>query len=72
LHDNSALARLTGRYAVVTVGLWVLAAAVGNLAVPQLERVVGSHARSFMPAAAPSSIAATRAAEVLGQKPSNN
>lgn len=66
------LARLTGRYAILIVGLWVLAAAVGNLAVPQLERVIDSHSRSFMPADAPSSIAASRAAESFGQTPSNN
>jgi putative drug exporter of the RND superfamily len=34
------LSRLTGRYAMVVLGLWVLAAAAANLAVPQLERVV--------------------------------
>jgi RND superfamily putative drug exporter len=66
------LARLTGRYAILIVGLWVLAAAVGNLAVPQLERVIDSHSRSFMPADAPSSVAASRAAELFGQLPSNN
>jgi len=59
------LSRLTGRYALLIVGLWVLAAGFANLAVPQLERVVDSHARYFVPAAAPSSIAGTRAAEVL-------
>ncbi len=66
------LARLTGRYAILIVGLWVLAAAVGNLAVPQLEQVIDSHSRSFMPADAPSSVAASRAAELFGQQPSNN
>lgn len=62
----------TTRYAVLVIGLWLLAAAVGNLAVPQLERVVDSHSRSFMPARAASSIAATRAARLFGQTPSNN
>lgn len=66
------LARLTGRYAILVVGLWVLAAGVANLAVPQLERVVDSHARSFMPAAAPSAVAAARAAQLFNQTPSNN
>ncbi|MEZ0351222.1 RND family transporter [Mycobacterium sp. pR1184] len=66
------LARLTGRSALLIVGLWVLAAVVGNLTVPQLERVIDSHSRSFMPADAPSSIAASRAAELFGQQPSNN
>lgn len=57
---------------MLVVGLWVLTAAAGNLAVPQLERVVQTHSRSFMPAHAPSSVAATRAAELFGQTPSNN
>jgi putative drug exporter of the RND superfamily len=69
----SSLASLfAGRYAVLIIGLWVLAAGVGNLAVPQLERVIDSHTRSFMPADAPSSIAASRATQLFGQKPSNN
>jgi RND superfamily putative drug exporter len=73
LHDRTGLlSRLTGRYAVPIVGLWILAAAVGNFAVPQLERVIDAHARSFMPADAPSAIAATRAAQLFGQTPSNN
>ena len=63
---------LTGRYAILIVGVWVLMAALGNIAVPQLERVIDTHTRSFMPADAPSSIAATRAAELFGQTPTNN
>lgn len=66
------LSRLTGRYAFLIVGLWVLAADLANLALPQLERVVDSHSRSFMPAHAPSAVAATRAAQLFGQTPSNN
>lgn len=66
------LARLTTRYAILIVGLWILAAGVANLAVPQLERVVDSHARSFMPPGAPSAVAAARAAELFNQTPSNN
>ncbi|HWF28449.1 MAG TPA: RND family transporter [Mycobacterium sp.] len=73
MHDRTAtFARLTGRYAVLIIGLWVLAAAVGNLAVPQLERVVDSHARSFMPSDAPSAVAAAHAAQLFNQRPSNN
>lgn len=66
------LARLTSRYAVVIIGLWILAAAAANLAVPQLERVVDTHARSFMPPGAPSAEAAARAAQLFNQTPSNN
>ncbi|MGV0047068.1 RND family transporter [Mycobacterium colombiense] len=73
MHDRmGSLARLTTRYAALIVGLWVLAAGVANLAVPQLERVVDSHARSFMPPGAPSAVAAARAAELFNQTPSNN
>ena len=73
LHDRAgAFARLMGRYAVLIVGLWVLVAGVANLVVPQLERVVDSHSRTFMPADAPSSVAASRAAQLFNQKPSNN
>jgi RND superfamily putative drug exporter len=73
LHDGTRLlSRLIGRYAILIVGLWVLAAGAANLAVPQLERVVDTHARTFMPADAPSSIGASRAAQLFGQKPSNN
>ncbi|WP_040629628.1 RND family transporter [Mycobacterium colombiense] len=73
MHDRmGSLARLTTRYAALIVGLWVLAAGVTNLAVPQLERVVDSHARSFMPPGAPSAVAAARAAELFNQTPSNN
>lgn len=73
MHDGRGLlSRLTGRYAVLIVGLWVLAAAAANLAFPQLERVVDSHARSFMPTDAPSAVAAARAAQLFDQTPSNN
>lgn len=73
MHDRlGSLARLIGRYAVLIVGLWVLAAGVANLVVPQLERVVDSHARSFMPPGAPSAVAAARAAQLFNQTPSNN
>ncbi|OCB23900.1 hypothetical protein A5674_23560 [Mycobacterium malmoense] len=73
MHDGKGmLARLTGRYATLIVGLWVLAAAAANLAVPQLERVVDSHARPFMPTDAPSAVAAARAARLFDQTPSNN
>ncbi|OMB97903.1 RND family transporter [Mycobacterium colombiense] len=73
MHDRmGSLARLTSRYAVLVVGLWVLAAGVANVAVPQLERVVDSHARSFMPPGAPSAVAAARAAQLFNQTPSNN
>lgn len=60
------------RAAVLIVGLWLAVAGAANLAVPQLETVVHEHARSFMPAAAPSSVAAVRSAELFGEPTDNN
>jgi RND superfamily putative drug exporter len=66
------IANFISRYAALFILGWIVMAAAGNLAVPQLERVVGSHSRSFMPVDAPSSIAAKRSAELFGDAPSNN
>lgn len=60
------------RAAVLIVGAWFAVAGAANLAVPQLETVVHEHARSFMPAAAPSSVAAVRSAELFGESTDNN
>lgn len=67
-----AWARLVSRYAILIVVVWLLGAGAANLMVPQLERVVESHARSFLPADAASSVAASAAAELFGESPSNN
>lgn len=66
------LARFTIRYAIWVVVFWVVAAGAANLVIPQLERVVETHSRSFMPADAVSSRAAEQAAKLLGEQPSNN
>src|SRR5580698_8987731 len=65
-------ARFVSRYGVIVVLGWIVVAAAGNLAVPQLERVVATHARSFMPMDAASAVAAKRSAELFGGAPSNN
>ena len=65
-------ARLTGRHAAVVVFGWIVVAAVANLAVPQLERVVATHSQSFLPANAASMLAARQSAELFGDKSSNN
>ena len=39
---------------------------------PQLERVVETHSRAFIPADSTSSVTEQRAAELLGEPPSNN
>lgn len=60
------------RAAVLIVGLWLAVAGAANLAIPQLEKVVHEHARSFMPAAAPSSVAVVRSADLFGESTDNN
>ncbi|EFV14384.1 RND family transporter [Segniliparus rugosus] len=47
------LASFCSRYAILVVGLWLLAAGAGNLLVPQLEPVSQTHARSFFPSDTP-------------------
>jgi len=66
------LARFTSRYALWIVVVWLVGAGGANLMVPQLERVVQTHSRSFLPADATSTVAASAAAELFGQQRSNN
>jgi len=66
------LARFTSRYAIWIVVVWLVGAGAANMAVPQLERVVESHSRSFLPADATSSVAASAAADLFGEARSNN
>lgn len=66
------LAQLTSRHAVWVVVFWIVAAGAANLAVPQLEQVVKTHSRSFMPPDSPSSVGALQSAALLGETPSNN
>src|SRR5262245_18649409 len=73
LHDVAGkLARFTARYAVWIVVLWFVGMGAATLTMPQLERVVEANSRSFVPADSASSIAGRRAAELLGELPSNN
>jgi len=51
------IARFCSRFAVLIIGLWVLAAAAGNLLVPQVESTAHNHARGFLPADAPVNLA---------------
>jgi putative drug exporter of the RND superfamily len=67
-----AWARFTSRYAIWIVVVWLVGAGAANLAVPQLEHVVDGHSRSFLPADAASSEAASKAAELFGEAQSNN
>lgn len=60
------------RYAIWIVILWLVAAGTANLAVPQLEQVVHSRARAFLPPDAPSTLATSSASELFGEPPSSN
>jgi len=73
MHDVAGkLARFTGRYAAWIVVLWLVGVGAATLTMPQLDRVVETHSRSFVPVDAASSVAARRAAELLDELPSNN
>jgi RND superfamily putative drug exporter len=67
-----AWARLVSGYAIWIVVVWLVAAGAANLVVPQLEHVVQSHSRAFLPADAPSSLASSAASELFGEPPSSN
>jgi RND superfamily putative drug exporter len=66
------LARFTSRHAIWIVVFWLVGAGAANLVVPQLESIVASHSRSFLPAGAASSVAASAAADLFGESRSNN
>jgi RND superfamily putative drug exporter len=66
------LARFTGRYAAWIVVVWLVGAAAATLTMPQLERVVETHSRAFIPADSASSVTEQRAAALLGEPPYNN
>lgn len=55
-----AIARFCSRYAVWVIGAWVVAAAAGNLLVPQVESTAHNHARGFLPADAPVNVAGAK------------
>ncbi|MGB8406536.1 MAG: MMPL family transporter, partial [Mycobacterium sp.] len=57
------IARLCSRFAVVVIGLWLVAAGAGNLLVPQVETTAHNHARGFLPADAPVNVAGARMGE---------
>jgi RND superfamily putative drug exporter len=60
------------RWSVLIVAGWVAAAGLANLVVPQLESVVASHSRPFLPAASPSQAAASQSAKLFGISPGDN
>ena len=68
----AAVCRFIGRYPLLVIALWLLAAGIGNLAVPQLEQVVHEHSRSFFPADASASQAAVRMGQIFGDSDTNN
>lgn len=60
------------RWAVPVVLAWVAVAGLTNLTVPQLEHVVASHSRPFLPAGTASQEAAARSAQAFGISPGDN
>jgi RND superfamily putative drug exporter len=66
------VAGLLGRFAGWIVVAWLVGAGAATLTMPPLERVVETHSRAFVPADSASSVAEQRAAELLGEPPSNN
>jgi len=68
----SRLSGLCSRYPVAVIGLWVVLAAGGNLAIPQLERVIHQHSQSFLPNDAATSVVAVRMGQLFGDSSSNN
>ena len=64
--------RLVTRHPLLLIAAWLLAATLGNLAVPQLEAVVHDQSRSFFPVDAPASEAATRMGETFADSDTNN
>lgn len=60
------------RWSAAVILAWVAVAGLANLAVPQLEHVVASHSRPFLPAGTPTEVAAARSAEALGIAPGDN
>ncbi|WP_102142191.1 RND family transporter [Mycobacterium hubeiense] len=69
---SAGIGRLIARFPLAVVVLWLAGAAVGTLAVPQLEGVVHEHSRSFFPADASASVAAERMGEIFGDSDTNN
>lgn len=61
----NTVARLVTRFPIVVIGMWVLLAGAGNLAIPQLEQVIHQQSRAFFPSDADASIAAARMGEVF-------
>jgi RND superfamily putative drug exporter len=68
----NAVLRAAIRFPIVVIGVWTLLAGFANLAVPQLEQVIGQQSRAFFPSDADASMAAARMGAVFGDSDSNN
>src|SRR5690625_85801 len=66
------VAQFTSRWAVWVALAWMVVAGLGNVAVPQLERVAAARSAACIPAGADSSVAVTRSAELFGHPTSDN
>ncbi|OBJ84068.1 hypothetical protein A9W96_27355 [Mycobacterium sp. 1245852.3] len=67
-----AVAGFCSRHAGAIVLVWLVLAIAGNVCIPQLERVVREHSRSFLPANSPSSVAISQMGEIFGDSKTNN
>lgn len=66
------IARSTSRHTAVVVVAWIVLAILGNVFIPQLETVVKTHSRSFLPVDAPSVVGAEKMGKYFHDSGSNN
>lgn len=68
----TAIGRLIHRYAIWIVGVWALAAIIGNNFAPPLEQVITAEDQPFSPAGTATSRAVERSAAAFSQAPGDN
>ncbi|OHU22760.1 hypothetical protein BKG76_13055 [Mycobacteroides franklinii] len=63
---GDVIGRFCSRHAVLVIGVWLLAAALGNLFVPQVESTAHAHARGFFPPNSPVNAAGAHMGVLFG------
>ncbi|WP_421845421.1 RND family transporter [Mycobacterium sp.] len=66
------IARFMHRYALLVIGVWALAAIVGNSLAPRLEQLVTAEDQPFAPIGTTTSVAVQRSAAAFEQPPGDN
>ncbi|MDT5140457.1 MAG: putative drug exporter of the superfamily [Mycobacterium sp.] len=66
------IGRFVYRFALLIVGVWVLAVVAGNSLAPPLERVVADEDQPFLPSGTATSLAVQRSAAAFSQTPTDN